>query len=363
MSVSPLLVSPRRHTALQIREIRCREEWNAIVTGVGGHVRQSWEWGVFGGRPGHRLAIAAAGHAVAAIAMSELSIPGFGFTVLEAPRGPVIGPRTPAVFSALVETIREAAQRRGAVFVRLSPGVRAADAEFVRHLEDVGAVPLHSPCTPWNVPRIAMTLSIAGSETDVKRAMRDSTRLSLRKATSLGATIERLTDEAGRARMHRLLTETGRRRAHAVRGLHRFEALSEQCFIGGAGVAILARYEGRDIAGVFGVRFGRTGYLLYSAIDPDFRALSAGVAVHWDLIRWAREQGCDRMDWGESVTSYPPTPRDVGYGIFDLRRGFGGDVTLLAPYIDIVLRPNLYRAFRLVERRGGWLAALGARLN
>ena len=363
MSVSPLLVPPRRHTTPQIREIRCREEWNAIVTGVGGHVRQSWEWGAFGGGPVHRLAIAATGHAVAAIAMTELSIPGFGFVVLEAPRGPVIGPRTPAVFSALVETIRETAERRQAVFVRLSPGVRAADAEFVEYLEDAGAVPLDSPSTPWNVPRVAMTVSIAGSETDVKRAMRDSTRLSLRKATSLGATIERITDEAGGARLHRLLAETVRRRARPVRGLRHFEALWQRCFIDGAGVAILASYEGRDIAGVFGVRFGRTGYLLYSASDPDFRALRAGVAVHWDLIRWAREHGCDRMDWGDAVMSSPPTPRDVGDGVFDVQRSFGGDVTLLAPYFDIVLRPNVYRAFRLVERRAGWLAALAARLN
>ena len=110
MTAAPLIVPSRRRGALQIREVRSREEWNAIVTGLGAHLRQSWEWGELGGGPIHRRAVAAAGRAVAAVAMTELSIPGLGFALLEAPRGPVIGPRTPAVWSALIEAIRETAQ-------------------------------------------------------------------------------------------------------------------------------------------------------------------------------------------------------------------------------------------------------------
>jgi hypothetical protein len=69
------------------------------------------------------------------------------------------------------------------------------------------------------------------------------------------------------------------------------------------------------------------------------------------------------MDWGGSVTQYPPVPQDEGYGIYDFKRGFGCDIQLLARYFDVVLRPGPYRIFRAFEDRAPWLARLRAKLN
>ena len=52
------------------------------------------------------------------------------------------------------------------------------------------------------------------------------------------------------------------------------------------------------------------------------RRLRAGIAAHWALIRWAKEAGCETLDWGGAVTCYPPHPASPGYGIYDFKRGF-----------------------------------------
>jgi hypothetical protein len=350
-------------TGLHVRDVDCRDDWNAVVSALGGHLRQGWEWGALSGRPVDRRAIVTAGHAVAAIALTEIRIPGTPYTVLDAPRAPILGPRTARVWGDVVEAIRDVGARRRAVFARLSPGVASGDSEVAERLGEFGAVSLDDQWTLWNPPRVVMTSDLRGSEADLKQAMRASTRLGIRKAERRGARIERLTDADAVARFHRLLIATGKRRGYPVRRLEYFEALRQEYFERDAGAVILASLNDRDIAGVLGVRFGRTAYVLYSAIDPEFRELRGGVAVHWDLIRWARERGAERLDWGGSVTRYPPTIGDAGYGVYDFKRGFGCTLTLLAPYFDLVLRPRLYRAFRFVEKNGGWLAALRARWN
>ena len=354
-------IEPR--SALQVRDVTCREEWDRVVVGLGGHLRQGWAWGDLCGRPAHRRAIAEAGHPVAAMSLTEVRLPAVPYTVLYGSRGPVIGPRTRRTWSAVLEVIREVARERRTVFVRLSPGEKTADPQFVERLGEHGGVALDEQWTMWNAPRVVMTLSIRGTEAEVKRAMRESTRLSLTKAVKGGVTITRESGAEAMARFHGLLVGAGRRRGYPVRRVEHFEALGRQYVDRGDGVVIMASYQGRDIAGALGTRFGRSAYVLYSAIDPEFRALRAGIGVHWNLIQWARERGCERMDWGGAVTRYPPSTQDAGYGIYDFKRGFGCEIALVAPYFDLVLKPRLYRAARLLERRGGWLAVLRAKLN
>ena len=362
MTSASLVSAPPVRTEFQVSDVDCEVEWNSLVERLDGHVRQSWSWGRLATRPVHRRAILVDGEPVAAIALTEIALPGLPYTVLDAPRGPMLGHRSSSLWPALLGAIRDVGEERRAIFVRLSPYV-VEDSELVQRLDDYGAIPLEAQWTLWNPPRVIMASSLEGTEAQVKRRMRESTRLSIGKASRQGVVMTRLTGDDAMPRLHRLLVGAGRRRGFPVRRLDHFETLRRTFVDRGAGVVTMATYEGHDVAAACGVRFGRTGYVLYSGIDPAFRALRAGGATHWELIRWAREHGCDRMDWGGSVTQYPPVPADEGYGIYDFKRGFGCDIVLLAPYFDIVLRPGPYRIVRALEARAAWLSGLRARLN
>jgi lipid II:glycine glycyltransferase (peptidoglycan interpeptide bridge formation enzyme) len=118
---------------------------------------------------------------------------------------------------------------------------------------------------------------------------------------------------------------------------------------------------------VLGVRFGRRAYLLYAGVDGDSeqaRTLRAGTAAHWAVIRWAKDAGCESLDWGGAVTGSSPRVGSVGYGIYDFKRGFGCSLIHLPGYYDLVFRPGLYRAFRWIETQcAPALWRLRARLN
>lgn len=351
-------------------EITSAAEWNRTVLGLGDpDLRQGFEWGALRrGSPGRtlRYAVLDGGRPIAALAAIAWYPPGSPCPMLYASRGPVLGTAGDRAWAGLRAAAHAMAARTGAVFLRLSPGVPHAEDSAAtprRH----GFVPLPESWTLWNAPRVVMSLDLRPAEAELKRAMRESTRLSLGRVQKAGGHIDVDVSADGVARLHRLLVTAGRRKGYPVRDLGFFADLQREYLARGQGCLVLARHGDRDLAGVLGVRFGRRAHLLYSGVDADSaeaRKLRAGTAAHWELIRWARHVGCEVLDWGGAGTTFPPRPESPGYGIYDFKRGFGCSVTYLAEYHDLVFRPVLYGAFRWLETRcAPSLWRLRARLN
>ena len=346
-------------------------EWNALVLTLGDpDLRQGFEWGELRRHaegPTLRYAVYDGSIPVAGIAATVWQTGGAPWSVLYASRGPVLGDASARAWPGLVEAATEMAQRTRAVFLRCSPAVPADDRALHAGLVHAGFVHLPDEWTVWNAPRVAMVLDLRPGEAELKRAMRESTRLSLTRLQKHGGRVDVDTSDEGVARLHRLLVNAGRRKGYPVRELGFFQTLRRQYLARAHGCVTLASHDERDLAGVLGVRFGRRAYLLYAAIDAESeqaRTLRAGIAAHWALIRWAKDAGCEALDWGGAVTAFPPAAGSFGYGIYDFKRGFGSSLIRLPGYYDLIFRPRLYRAFRALETR--WAPALWrlrARLN
>jgi lipid II:glycine glycyltransferase (peptidoglycan interpeptide bridge formation enzyme) len=346
-------------------------EWNELVLGLGDpDLRQGFEWGELRRRvEGRTLRYAVYDRRtpVAAIAATVSRPFGFPFSVLYASRGPVLGTVGASVWPGLLDAAVQMAQRTRAVFLRCSPGVPTDDRSVHATLVSSGFVRLPDEWTLWNAPRVVMLLDLRPGEAALKSAMRESTRLSLTRLQKRGGRVELDVSEAAVARLHRLLVAAGRRKGYPVRRLRFFQGLRSQYLAHGQGCLALACEGDRDLAGVLAVRFGRRAHLLYAATDADSeqaRKLRAGTAAHWALIRWAKDTGCDVLDWGGSGTGFPPRRESRGYGIYEFKRGFGCTLVLHSGYYDLVFRPRLYRAFRRLETRcAPSLWRLRARLN
>jgi lipid II:glycine glycyltransferase (peptidoglycan interpeptide bridge formation enzyme) len=333
-------------------------------------LRQSFEWGELrrhaGGHP-LRYAVYDGQTPVAAIAATVWRSVGFPLVALDASRGPVVGGASARAWPGLVQAVADMARRTRAVFLRCSPGDPAAAQDLHAALVRSGFAPLPDDWTLWNAPRLVMTLDLRPDEAALKRAMRESTRLSLTRALRHGGRIELNVSEAAVARLHRLLVAAGRRKGYPVRDLDFLQELRRQFLARDRGCLALVCHGDHDLAGVLAVRFGRRGFLLYAAIDGDSeqaRQLRAGTAAHWALIRWAKAAGCETLDWGGSVAAFPPCRGSAGYGIYDFKRGFGCSLTRLPGYYDHVFRPGLYRVVRWIETHcASALWRLRARLN
>jgi len=345
-------------------------EWNELVLGLGDpDLRQGFEWGELRRHvegAALRYAVYDGRTPVAALAAVSRSF-GSPWSVLYASRGPVLGAASERAWDGVAEAAAEMAQRTRAVFLRCSPGVPAGDLDVHAGLVRAGFVHVPDESTVWNAPRVAMVLDLRPDEAALKRAMRESTRLSLTRVQKHGGRVDVDTSEEGVTRLHRLLVAAGRRKRYPVRELGFFQALRREYLARGHGCVALASHEEGDLAGVLGVRFGRRAHLLYAGTAADSeqaRKLRAGIAAHWAFIRWARTAGCEALDWGGAVTSFPPDPASFGYGIYDFKRGFGSALIRLPGYYDLVFRPSLYRAFRWLETRcAPALWRLRARLN
>lgn len=346
-------------------------EWNAVLLALGDpDLRQGFEWGELRRHVEGRTLRYAVYHGntpVAALAATARSVLGPLCSVLYASRGPVLGSASEVAWRGVVAAARDMAAGTRAVFLRCSPAVTAEDPEIHAGLVDAGFLHLPDDTTVWNAPRVVMVLDLRPSEAALKQAMRESTRLSLTRLQKNGGHVEMDVSEEAVTRMHRLLVAAGRRKHYPVRDLGFFQALRRHYLAGGEGCLALAVHGERDLAGVLGVRFGRRAYLLYAGVEVECEAarkLRAGVAVHWAFIRWAKAAGCEALDWGGIVTSFPPRPGTFGYGVYDFKRGFGCSTTHLSGYYDLVFRPALYRAFRVIETRcAPALWRLRSRLN
>jgi len=343
----------------RVVEILDRRRWNEIVLALGDpDLRQSFEWGE-ARRDRHaapvRCAVLQDGVPVAALAAVAWRPGGAPWSIIDASRGLLPHDIGGGPCAHLVRALGAVARRHRAVLLRLSPGL-APDARGGLHDTLVANrfLALPDESTIWNAPRLIMTLDLRPDEAALRRAMRQSTRLSLTRLQGHGGRVEHLTSEAGVVRLRALLAAGGRRRGVPVRSAAYFHALREQYLARGEGRVILAVLGATDLAGLLAVRFGRRAHLLYSGTNLDVaatRALRAGTAVHWELIRWARAAGCDTLDWGGAITSGAPQASEPGFGIYNFKRGFGCRLTQLGGYYDLVFRPALYRAFRLLERR------------
>lgn len=368
-------ITPATHEAVpagvRATAIASGAEWNDLVLELGDpDLRQGYEWGELRrhveGRS-LRYAVHDGATPLAAIAATVWRPFGFPFSMLYASRGPVLGKASARAWPGLLQATAEMARRTRAVFLRCSPGVpadeRGLHAAFVRS----GFARLADDWTLWNAPRVVMALDLRPDESTLRRAMRESTRLSLTRVWKHGGRVEQDVSEAAVDRLHRLLVAAGQRKGYPVRDLAFFQALRREYLAGGHGCLALASHGGRDLAGVLAVRFGRRAHLLYAAIDGDSeqaRKLRAGTAVHWAMIRWAKASGCEVLDWGASGTGFPPRRESLGYGIYEFKRGFGCSLTRLPGYYDLVFRPALYRLCRAFEARWGpALWRLRARLN
>ena len=343
---------------VRVVEIASGAEWNRIVLGLGDpDLRQGFEWGELRrgseGRP-LRYAVLDSEAPVAAIAATAWHPLGSPYPLLYASRGPLLRTASARAWQGLMDAAGDMAARTGAPFLRVSPGVPDDEPGVQAVLAEKGFVALPEEWTLWNAPRVVMTLDLRPGEAELKRGMRESTRLSLTRVQKNGGRVDTDLSEAGVARLHRLLVAAGRRKGYPVRDLAFFQALRREYLARGDGSLAMACHGDRDLAGVLAVRFGRRAHLLYSGVDGDSaeaRKLRAGTAAHWEMIRWARAAGCESLDWGGAGTSFPARPESPGFGIYDFKRGFGCSVTHLTRYHDLVFRPVLYRAFRWLETR------------
>lgn len=357
--------------SLVVREIRQRDEWNALVVGLPHYdLRQGYEWGEVMTSQGwipHRLAAFQGTSCVAAVSILAKPLPVIGRSILHAPAGPLLSDaRNDSAWDGLLEGIRRVAADTSALFLRVSPWVPNDDEETRHALVTRGFKHLHDDWTTWNVPRIGMTLDLREPEEVLKARLRKRYREYITSASRQGVRVKWASSLEDARSFHMSLASAGRRKGLPVRGRAYFERLWKEYLQAGQGVLLVAEYQGETVGGLLGARLGQKAHMLYVALPQRRTAdtVHQGPLLYWEFIRWAKNAGCATIDWGGVGTNYPPREDDPGFGVYHFKLGFNSSLQYLSGYYDLVFSQRFYAGFRAFEPRVSAIAwTARAKLN
>jgi lipid II:glycine glycyltransferase (peptidoglycan interpeptide bridge formation enzyme) len=173
-----------------------------------------------------------------------------------------------------------------------------------------------------------------GDDDEMLARMRKQTRRTVRRGERRGVVAERapLGDDAAFSTFHALLGETGERHGFPLRPRAYYEEVLR--LFGDDAVLLLAMVDGEAVAGELGVRFGDEAHSLFAGSSTLRRVNGATAYLEFELLRWARDQGCRTLDlWGTDWVGMP----DEGTAWYKL--GFGGEIVSYPPTLERRYRP------------------------
>lgn len=283
-------------------------------------------------------------------------VPFFPAKLIYSPRGPVCDVHDKETLRALTQKAKEVAKRVGGYVLKIDPDVKAKDEEFASIMKELGyRLPKQSKNFEGIQPRFVFRLDIGDkSEEELLNFFHSKTRYNIRLAERKGV-VTRVGTKEDYADFHRIMVETGTRDEFVVRSQEYFEKMAEaltdeHCRL------FMADYEGQPIAGTLAIAFGNKCWYLYGASSNAHRNVMPNYALQWDMIRWAKEKGCEIYDFrGVSGDLDESNPL---YGLYKFKKGFNGEFTEFIGELNYVFNPFMNflvehgeKAFRELRRK------------
>lgn len=334
----------------QFREALDSDEpaWGDLLAATpAGDFLQAWAWGsvgAFDGEPARRFLLVEEDEVVAVVAVQQRLV--HGQITWYAPHGPVLDyadTRAAERLAAVVDGLRAAGRRSGAVAVRLEPRVERSSAAAAL-FGQVGLRPVS------HTAQVGQTqiLDIGADEAAVFAAADAATRRKVRRAARDGVRVGVVTDPGATDAVQRLaglVRATETRTGVAGRGIDRI-AIAWRAFASRGQAAIVEAWLDDEVmaSGMVVVVGDRSFYLFSGSLReaPGQPKAFPSYAMQWEMIRTARAMGARTHDlWGiEPLGAGPSHP---WYGIGTFKRSFGGHSVAWAGSWDIVVRPQVYR--------------------
>lgn len=328
--------------------------WNKSVARLS-HAQflQAWEWGAFQESLGRQVTRSRwssyGGEYEGAIQGVDAKLP-FGFFYTQYSRGPV-AETVGSAERTLVRTLR-ATRERGAVFARVEPLESLQESELL----------LQSGIRVQDVqPSHTLLLDLSHPREELLEHMHQKTRYNIGLSGRKGVRVSRVshmnTRERGAAfqSFQVLLRQTSRRDRFFLHPLEYYRALidffpllDESSDRMSPSVEVfVATYQGSPLAAAFVIFFGDTATYLHGASSDSNRDVMAPHLVQWEAIQAAHRAGYRWYDfWGIAPDTDSTHPLA---GVTRFKCGFGGSRLTYPGAYDIVFKPSLYRAYRILK--------------
>lgn len=316
-----------------------------------GHILQTWEWGDLKSKTGWiplRLMIEEKGQPVAAVSILKRVIPVLKKHIFYAPRGPVLDMSHPGLFSFLLGEIKKLAKKHNAVFLKIDPDVPKDDLIWQEAFQKEGFKGAEKGQGFEGVqPKFVFRLDVSPDEEQLMSNLHQKTRYNIRLAKRKGVTITTNGTKEDLSVFYRVLKETCERDRFLVRSYQYFADLYDFLTPPGYQKLVLAKLDDQIIAGAILLKLGDKAWYLYGASSNQERNTMPNYLMQWEMIRWAKSQGCTLYDFrGVSGDLSKDNPL---YGLYRFKKGFNGIFTEFMGEYDLVYQPSFYWLYQKLE--------------
>ena len=311
-----------------------REKWNCFVSSSSqGHFMQTWEWGSFKASLGwqvERIGLERGGQLVAAAQILFRPLPLLPMAIAYIPKGPIVDLRDEEIATCLFATIHEVARQRRTVFLKIEPNVLDTE-EGHQRLQRYG----FQPTAQTNQPRSTLVIDLTVGEESLFSRMRHKTRQLIRRAEREGVEIVQ-GDIADLDSFYRVLNEASEIKQISVHKKEFYERAWQTFRQVEAVKLLLARYQGKVVAGKMIFVFKQRSMHFWGGTSPRGREIHASYLIQWESIKWAIRHGCYACDlWGipdeiaeimRCGKEIPQNEQKGLWGVYTFKRGFGGEI-------------------------------------
>lgn len=337
------------------------ENWNKIVSRLpGASLLQTAQWADVKARMGWeafpKLWKRADGsvEAAALILKRPLTLGPLrsGMSFLYVPRGPLMDWNNDALRDRVFADLAAFGREQKALFVKIDPDVptlfgepgtedereNPAGQKLLAAYEKGGWV--HSPQQIQFANSV--WINTEPSEADLLANMKQRTRYKVRLAEKKGVTVRRGTPENFEA-IAALYAETSARDGFLIRDRDYYLDVWQRFYDADMLTPLIADVEGQMVAAVMIFVTGNTARYVYGMSGPDHREKMPNYLLQWEAIRLAKEKGCSVYDlWGAPDEF---TEDDRMWGVYQFKRGLGGEVVITPGAWDLPLQKQGYDLF------------------
>jgi lipid II:glycine glycyltransferase (peptidoglycan interpeptide bridge formation enzyme) len=215
-----------------------------------------------------------------------------GASALELPHGPVLPWQEPAkaakAFSMILKELEKIAQEVGAPMARIEPFMRAP---LPAYIGKVIRAPLDLIPTP------TLLVPIGGEDETILAQMTSKGRYNIKLAQKKGVEVGWSVDETALDDFYYLFELTFHKHDFAGEPRSFFQNML-LALRPDHGIRIYqARYKGMLLASAIAVFCGKRGTYLYGGNLPFLGSAMASYAIHWQMMKDARDAGCLEYDF------------------------------------------------------------------
>ena len=335
---------------LKLESVEDGAHWDDLLLSLPApHLLQSWTWGELKGGFGWRArrlswrdgsgSVVAAGQLLTRA--GQLS---GGLKIAYCPKGPTLDWGNEDLRSAVLVDLVDAAREAGALVLKIDPEVpyEAGAGEVVEaELSRSGWQPAPKQAQFRNT----LILDLLQDEDALLQGMKPKWRYNVRLASRKGVAVRRGGPD-DLDLLYGMYAETARRDGFVIRSRDYYMQAWGTFTERGLAQPLVAEVEGIPVAGQVIYRFGKAGWYLYGMSTNLHREKMPNHLLHWEAIRWAKEQGCEVYDFVGAPNELEES--DSMWGVYRFKKGFGGEFVRTIGEWDYALRPTAYRAYRLL---------------